>query len=326
MAAKDHSLLASPARAQPGRPRAGSLRVLLATLCLFAGLTALWGGAELVWRTDGSIIRLPISILKRTPFRDFLIPGLLLAGVVGVANTVAGVVALRRHVLANRAAFVSGGILVTWIVVEMLLLQGVHWLHAVCLLLGLATQITAVLCESRAGSLRTSMRYLARPALHALAGWALCGATMAALLATTTLTTALLLHAAAAPLIFAAVSVSYFRGSRASAPLPTAFAFAVFVAMLDLVIVACFVERSLAMFSSFTGSWLPLLLIFAATWTTGTLLVHERARHFERPQEAGCCNGVSLGRATVAALGRSSRSQLGRSRLLRWLRETVRDE
>ena len=75
------------------------------------------------------IIRLPLWVLEHTPFHDFFIPGLLLAGVVGGANTVAGVVALRRSALANRAAFVSGGILVTWIVVEMLLLQDVHWLH-----------------------------------------------------------------------------------------------------------------------------------------------------------------------------------------------------
>ncbi|HXN33016.1 MAG TPA: hypothetical protein VN894_14195 [Polyangiaceae bacterium] len=271
------------------RLRAESLRGLLATLCLFAGLTSLWGGAELVWRPDGSIIRLPLGVLEHTPFHDFFIPGLLLAGVVGMANTVAGMVTLRRNALANRAAFVSGGILVTWIVVEMLLLQHVHWLHGVYLVLGLATQIIALVRESRAGRLGTSMRYLARPALHALAGWTLCGATMAALLAATTLATALLLHAVAAPLIFAAVSMSYFRGRAASAPLPTAIAFAVLVALLDLVIVACFVKRSLAMFVSFTGSWLPLLLIFAATWTTGTLLAHQRARrdHSGLPHAAG---------------------------------------
>ena len=75
------------------------------------------------------IIRLPLWVLEHTPFHDFFIPGLLLAGVVGGANTVAGVVALRRSALANRAAFCLGGILVTWIVVEMLLLQDVHWLH-----------------------------------------------------------------------------------------------------------------------------------------------------------------------------------------------------
>ncbi len=290
MMSGNHFHLASPARVPNAeRSRAESLRRLLATLCLFAGLTALWGGAELVWRPNGSIIRLPVWVLEHTPFHDFFIPGLLLAGVVGVANTVAGVVALRRNALANRAAFVSGGILVTWIVVEMLLLQHVHWLHGVYLLLGLATQMTAVVRESRAGSLETSMRCLGRLALHALAGWALCGATMAALLATTNLATALLLHAVAAPLIFAVLAISYFRGPTASAPLPTALAFAVIVALLNLVIVGCFVERSLAMFVSFTGSWLPLLLIFAATWTTGTLLAHGRARRdrLGPPQAAG---------------------------------------
>ena len=86
--------------------------------------------------------------------------------------------------------------------------------HCPCLLLGLATQITAVVRENRAGSLGTSIRRLAPRALHALAGWALWSDNMAALLATTTLATALLVHAIAAPLIFAALAISFFRGQQ----------------------------------------------------------------------------------------------------------------
>jgi len=41
---------------------------------------------------------------------------------------------------------------------------------------------------------------------HALAGWALCGATMAIGLAKTSLNRALVIHAIAAPIIFALVS------------------------------------------------------------------------------------------------------------------------
>ena len=91
-------------------------------------------------------------------------------------------------------------------------------------------------------------------------------------------------------LIFAVVSTSYFRKPGASAPLPTAITFAVLVALLDLVIVASFVERSLAMFGSFTGSWFPFVLIFAGTWMTGKLLALEpagRDRSQSHSQAAG---------------------------------------
>ena len=247
------------------------MRVLLAVLCLFAGLTAIWGGLELVWSPDGSLIQLPLSLLEYTPFHDFLVPGLLLAGFVGGINTLAGVLVLRRHPRGDAEAMVSGAVLAAWIVIEVLLIRHVHWLHAVYLVLGLAILGIASARERRSGELANTVRVVGRALVHAVAGWALCGATMGALLATTSLGTALVVHALAAPVIFAGVSASYFRSPRAWAPLRTAIVFAVLVGLLDLVIVASFIQRSLAMFESFAGSWLPLLLILAATWMTGHL-------------------------------------------------------
>jgi hypothetical protein len=42
--------------------------------------------------------------------------------------------------------------------------------------------------------------------------------------------------------------------------------------LLDLVVVAGGVERSRAMFESFSGTWLPFALVFLATWGTGSLM------------------------------------------------------
>ena len=80
---------------------------------------------------------------------------------------------------------------------------------------------------------------------------------------------ALTLHAIAAPLIFTAVAARYFRGRGAREPLPTALAFSAIVAALDAVIIAGLLQRSVAMFASFIGTWLPFGLIFLATWFTG---------------------------------------------------------
>ena len=108
--------------------------------------------------------------------------------------------------------------------------------------------------------------------LHGVVGWAACALTMGLLLATAHLGTALVLHALAAPLIFVAVSRHYFQQPGAREPRPTAFAFVAIVALLDLVVVAGLIQRSLAMFGSIAGSWLPFLLIFVATWTTGEVM------------------------------------------------------
>jgi menaquinone-dependent protoporphyrinogen oxidase len=107
---------------------------------------------------------------------------------------------------------------------------------------------------------------------HGVAGWALCAVTMTALLSVADPTTALIVHGLAAPVIFATIAWNYFRAHGARDPLPTALAWTAIVMLLDLVVVAGAVQRSLELFESVPGTWLPFALIFLATWSTGVVL------------------------------------------------------
>jgi hypothetical protein len=107
---------------------------------------------------------------------------------------------------------------------------------------------------------------------HALAIWALCFAAIGAGMAVTTLSNALIIHAIAAPLIAAAVSLVYFRRYNYTAPLATAALFVAIIMGMDLLVVALLINRSLAMFASALGTWIPFALIFASTALTGTLV------------------------------------------------------
>lgn len=107
---------------------------------------------------------------------------------------------------------------------------------------------------------------------HAFLGWLLCAATMGFFLSATGPTFARVVHAITAPILFTLIARHYFRGRGARDPLPTAIAFTATVAALDLVVVAGLIQHSLSMFASFTGTWLPLALIFLATWLTGLLM------------------------------------------------------
>ena len=60
---------------------------------------------------------------------------------------------------------------------------------------------------------------------HGLVGWAFCGARIGIGTAATTIGNALVIHAAAAPLIFAVVSLACFRRFGAWLPLTTAVTF-----------------------------------------------------------------------------------------------------
>jgi hypothetical protein len=106
----------------------------------------------------------------------------------------------------------------------------------------------------------------------ALAGWALCGTTIAVGRVVTSLQNTLVAHAIAAPVIFAAASFVYFSRSPYTTPLQTAAIYVSLVALLDFIVVATFIEKSYAMFASILGTWIPFALIFGSTYLVGRYL------------------------------------------------------
>ena len=100
-------------------------------------------------------------------------------------------------------------------------------------------------------------------------GWALCFGVMGIGMATMPLDNALIVHAAAAPIIFGGVSLVYFTRFGSTSPLATAAAFVGFVIAMDFLLVALVINRSLAMFASPIGTWIPFSLIFASTYMVG---------------------------------------------------------
>lgn len=109
--------------------------------------------------------------------------------------------------------------------------------------------------------------------VHAFVGWALCAATMGIGMAVTTLQTTLIVHAIGAPIFFAGVSWIYFRKFNYTSPLQTALIFVGFVIVVDFFLVALLINRSLEMFTSLLGTWIPFALIFASTYLAGSFLV-----------------------------------------------------
>jgi hypothetical protein len=108
--------------------------------------------------------------------------------------------------------------------------------------------------------------------IHAFIGWALCGATMMIGLQVTSENNAVLIHLIAAPIFFSVITFIYFKKFRYTTPLQTAIGFIAFVILMDLFIVAPFIEQSFEMFYNPLGTWIPFLLSFIATFLVGTYL------------------------------------------------------
>jgi hypothetical protein len=113
---------------------------------------------------------------------------------------------------------------------------------------------------------------------HAFVGWAFCTASMMIGMATMSIDSALIVHAVAAPIIFTIISLIYFNKFNYTSPLSTALIFVSFVIVVDFFLIALIINRSLEMFASPLGTWIPFALIFVSTYVTGTLVNRSTER------------------------------------------------
>ena len=129
-------------RAQPLSRLAKSALVL--EICLSIG--ALGGGLVLVIAPRGEIMPLPLSALAGSPFDTYLVPGLILFGVLGLGPLVAARLAWLRHPLAPAAALVVGVGLLIWVVVEVAIVgyRNEPPLQAIYGILGVAIVLVAI--------------------------------------------------------------------------------------------------------------------------------------------------------------------------------------
>jgi hypothetical protein len=112
---------------------------------------------------------------------------------------------------------------------------------------------------------------------HAFVGWALCGATMGVGTAVTSMQNTLIAHAIGAPIYFAGVSLVYFKKFNYTTPLKTALIFISFVILVDFFLVALVINKSLEMFTSPLGTWIPFGLIFLSTYLTGRMITQKKS-------------------------------------------------
>lgn len=128
---------------------------------------------------------------------------------------------------------------------------------------------------------------LAAPLLiYPAVGWALCGAVMYLSMRWLSLNQALLIHALAAPVIFGGLAIRYYRRRVTPSPLFSAGVFTLVTIVLDLLVVALVIEKSLAMFASLLGTWIPFALIFLSSWLVGTGQYRQTMRRAHRRHEA----------------------------------------
>jgi len=114
-------------------------RILLLIVLAFVGLTAVAGGVALtlgaIVPSLATVLSPPVSYLEGSPFASYLVPGLILAVVLGGVHLGAFWMLLRQHPSALFATAVAAFDTAIWIFVELVVipfsfLQAVYFVAA----------------------------------------------------------------------------------------------------------------------------------------------------------------------------------------------------
>jgi hypothetical protein len=119
------------------------MKILLFILSALVAITAIVSGLLMISNPDGNIMSLQLSILKNSPFNNFLVPGIVLVLFVGGTNLLAIIYLFQNSPNRYNWAIAGGVMICCWIVVQMILLNALSWLQFVYLGVGLLIILTA---------------------------------------------------------------------------------------------------------------------------------------------------------------------------------------
>ena len=139
-------------------------RNILISLLAFLGLGAIGGGGALIISPSGKLLGgLPLSILERSPFDNFLVPGIILFVVLGLIPCLL-IYALIKRPVSKIAGYFNffmdmywawsfsvyvAFALIIWIQVETIFVQGVGWLQTFYMLYSIPLVFVALLPKVR---------------------------------------------------------------------------------------------------------------------------------------------------------------------------------
>ncbi|WNS41807.1 hypothetical protein [Paenibacillus sp. MMS20-IR301] len=141
-----------------GKKRPGSVVVLL-VLQAFLGLGAIGGGLALLVDPSGEMMGMPASVLERSPFTDFVIPGILLLLIFGVLPLIVFYGLLKQpdwsrgnvltpftnlHAAWSFSMYIGFGQII-WIMVQTYMMNAVSVVHVFYMSLGMLIQIVTLL-------------------------------------------------------------------------------------------------------------------------------------------------------------------------------------
>ncbi len=134
----------------------------LAGLTLFGAISAAAGTWLAIGAKGGGV---PLEYLEHSPFDSFLIPGLILGGVVGGTQGAAAIAVIARRRIALLLSTVAGFGMLIWIFVELAMIRQYSWLQTVYFVYGCSELLVVLLLLGLVPSLARPWRESPRSAI-----------------------------------------------------------------------------------------------------------------------------------------------------------------
>jgi hypothetical protein len=120
-----------------------------AALLLFVGIAAVAGGLGVLLDPSGESLGVSVDLLINSPFKNFLIPGIVLFTIIGLTNLLVSFLTFKQHLLSGGAAIILGFIMIIWIVLQVYWIGWLTSLQPIFLIIGFAEIILGYVLHSR---------------------------------------------------------------------------------------------------------------------------------------------------------------------------------
>ena len=129
----------------------------------FLALGAIIGGGTLTISPTGKLLRMPLYLLEKSPFNNYLIPGIILFSVFGLAPLLLIFALIKKpigkfaetfnffkdmHWSWTYSIYVAFALII-WLQIEMMFLQTVYWIHTFYMIYAIVLIFVALLPQIR---------------------------------------------------------------------------------------------------------------------------------------------------------------------------------
>jgi hypothetical protein len=94
-------------------------------LLAFIGGSACFGGGLLIAEPSGQLLGLSLSLIQTTQFESYLIPGIVLFGVIGVGSFFAMAAVIRTLPIFPVLVAADGAVITAWIIIQIAMIERV---------------------------------------------------------------------------------------------------------------------------------------------------------------------------------------------------------